>query len=219
MVTVHLKLDLTYRKKNKKIIMKLEMNKYNNGLKCFTFEKSLFKNSERVYDIIEGFREDYSNRLIPVLYYNRNEPLDIIDKSSLIKSVNYITFFGDKNNNIEKKEFVKLFDIKENNYSVQHIVISINKSKKYFKSLIKNIKKYKVLKNLIIKDYIDDKNIFINFIKDISDMKLLKTVKINFKGNLYKKQLKLIKKNIPNVTYTKRLNSDVYEFIYYNNKN
>lgn len=212
MVTVHLKLDLTYRKKNKKIIMKLEMNKYNNGLKCFTFEKSLFKNSERVYDIIEGFREDYSNRLIPVLYYNRNEPLDIIDKSSLINSVNYITFFGDKNNNIEKKVFVKLFDIKENNYSVQHIVISINKSKKYFKSLIKNIKKYKVLKNLIIKDYIDDKNIFINFIKDISDMKLLKTVKIRFKGKLDKATLDFMKKNFPKFSCSRIIYSDINEY-------
>ena len=192
--------------------MKLEMNKYNNGLKCFTFEKSLFKNSERVYDIIEGFREDYSNRLIPVLYYNRNEPLDIIDKSSLIKSVNYITFFGDKNNNIEKKEFVKLFDIKENNYSVQHIVISINKSKKYFKSLIKNIKKYKVLKNLIIKDYIDDKNIFINFIKDISDMKLLKTVKIRFKGKLDKATLDFMKKNFPKFSCSRIIYSDINEY-------
>ena len=212
MVTVHLKLDLTYRKKNKKIIMKLEMNKYKNGLKCFTFEKTLIKNSERVYHIIEGFREDYSNRIIPALYFNRNEPLDIIDKSALIKSVNYITFFGDENNNIEKKEFVKLFDIKENNYSVQHIVISINKSKKYFKSIIKNIKKFKVLKNLIIKDYIDDKDIFFNFINNISEMKLLKTVKIRFKGKLDKVTLDLMKKNFPKFSFSRIMYSDINEY-------
>ena len=72
---------------------------------------------------------------------------------------------------------------------------------------------------MVIKDYIDKFGNLLRLVQNISKLELLRTVKINFKGNLYKKQLKLIKKNIPNVTYTKRLNSDVYEFIYYNNKN
>ena len=212
MMTVNFKLDLKYRKNNKKIVMKFEMNKYNNGLKYFAFKKTLVKNEEKKYNIIECFREDYSNKIIPVLYFNKNAPLDIIDKPSLIKSINYITFFGDESNNIEKKEFMKLFDIEENNYSVQHIVISINKSKKYFKSLIKNIKKFRVLKNLIIKDYLDDKDIFINFIKNISDMKLLKTVKISFKGKLDKTTLDLMKKHFPKFSCSRIIYSDITEY-------
>ena len=212
MMTVNFKLDLKYRKNNKKIVMKFEMNKYKNGLKYFAFKKTLVKNEEKKYNIIECFREDYSNKIIPVLYFNKNAPLDIIDKPSLIKSINYITFFGDESNNIEKKEFMKLFDIEENNYSVQHIVISINKSKKYFKSLIKNIKKFRVLKNLIIKDYLDDKDIFINFIKNISDMKLLKTVKISFKGKLDKATLDLMKKHFPKFSCSRIIYSDITEY-------
>ena len=212
MMTVNFKLDLKYRKNNKKIVMKFEMNKFKNGLKYFAFKKTLVKNEEKKCNIIECFREDYSNKIIPVLYFNKNGPLDIIDKPSLIKSINYITLVGDESNNIEKKEFMKLFDIEENNYSVQHIVISINKSKKYFKSLIKNIKKFRVLKNLIIKDYLDDKDIFINFIKNISDMKLLKTVKISFKGKLDKATLDLMKKNFQKFSCSRIIYSDITEY-------
>ena len=55
--------------------------------------------------------------------------------------------------------------------------------------------------------------------QNIAKLDLLKTVKINFKGNLSHKALRLIKKNLPNITYTKNYNSDLYEFIYFNKKN
>ena len=65
---------------------------------------------------------------------------------------------------------------------------------------------------MIIKDYIDDKDIFFNFINNISEMKLLKTVKIRFKGKLDKVTLDLMKKNFPKFSFSRIMYSDINEY-------
>ena len=212
MVTVHFLLELCYLKNNKKIIMDLEMNKSKNGLKYYYFRKNLLKNGEKQYSIFEGFREDYSNKIIQIYYCNKNGPLEIIDKPSLMKSINGFTVVGEENSHIENKEFKKIFDIEENNYSLQNIIISIKKKQKVFKNLIKNINKFKVLKNLIIKDYIDDNDIFYELVNKISSMKLLKTVKISFKGNCDKNTVDLMKKSFLNFSCLKSVYSEITEY-------
>ena len=212
MVTVHFLLELSYLKNNKKIIMDLEMNKSKNGLKYYYFRKNVLKNGEKQYSIFEGFREDYSNKIIQIYYCNKNGPLEIIDKPSLMKSINGFTLVGEENSHIENKEFKKIFDIEENNYSLQNIIISIKKKQKVFQNLIKNINKFKVLKNLIITDYIDDNDIFYELVNKISAMKLLKTVKISFKGNCDKKTVDLMKKSFLIFSCSKIVYSEVTEY-------
>ena len=103
-------------------------------------------------------------------------------------------------------------------YSIQHIIINFGKNEKYFIKLINNIDKFKVLKNLIIKDYIIKSANLLRLIQNISHLDLLKTMKIYFKGNLNEKDLKLITKYIPNIYYSKKDNSDITEFIFHNKK-
>ena len=112
-----------------------------------------------------------------------------------------------------------LFELNENNYSVQHIIISLGRTEKYFNKLINNIDKFKVLKNLIIKDYINKFDNLLGLVQNLSRLDLLKTVKLYYKGVINYKALKLISKSIPNIYYWKKVNSDITEFIFHNNKN
>lgn len=57
-----------------------------------------------------------------------------------------------------------------------------------------------------------------DLISKISQKRLLKTVKFNYKGNLGEKTLNFIKQKIPNIYVTKKANSDIFEFSYINNK-
>ena len=218
MMTVYFKLELIFRKNPEKLLLDYEVNRSKNGLKNYYFRRSLYSKKNYKYNISESYKENCFNEKMLTLYVNRYG-FDEIDELPLIDTANYIVLISNEKATLNRKDIVNLFDINKNNYSIQHIIINLGKSESYFTKLINNIDKFKVLKNLVIKDYIDKFGNLLRLVQNISKLELLKTVKINFKGNLYKKQLKLIKKNIPNVTYTKRHNSDVYEFIYYNNKN
>ena len=155
------------------------------------------------------------------LYINKNG-FDYInnsvDNSSLISNLNYIILLSRKKSNLKINDINKIFDIKENNYSVQHIIINLGKKENYFQKLIINLHKYKVLKNLIIKDYIKNESNLLRIVKNVSKLKLLKTMKINFKGNLSNNSLNLIRKIIPDILFRKKENLNKIELTFYNDK-
>ena len=203
---------------NSEWLLDYEVNRSKNGLNNYYFKRFLYSKKNYKYNISESYKENCFNEKILTLYVNRYG-FDVVDELPLIDKANYVVLISKEKANLNRKEIVNLFDINKNNYSIQHIIINLGQSESYFTKLINNIDKLKVLKNLIIKDYIDKFGNLLRLVQNIAKLDLLKTVKINFKGNLYKKQLKLIKKNIPNITYTKNYNSDLYEFIYFNKKN
>ena len=218
MMTVYFKLELMFRKNPQKLLLDYEVNRSKNGLNNYYFKRFLYSKKNYKYNISESYKENCFNEKILTLYVNRYG-FDVVDELPLIDKANYVVLISKEKTSLNRKEIVNLFDINKNNYSIQHIIINLGQSESYFTKLINNIDKLKVLKNLIIKDYIDKFGNLLRLVQNIAKLDLLKTVKINFKGNLSHKALRLIKKNLPNITYTKNYNSDLYEFIYFNKKN
>ena len=218
MMTVIFKLGFVYTYNTKKLIANCEMNRATNGLKNYYFRRSIYKEENQRFNISEIYKENTFNEKLLTLYFNRYGPVDCCNKPPLTNNANYIVLISKKDISLCNKMVNDIFDIKENNYSIQHIIISLEKKEKCFNNLIKNISKFKVLKNLIIKDYIKNKNNLMDLISKISQKRLLKTVKFNYKGNLGEKTLNFIKQKIPNIYVTKKANSDIFEFSYINNK-
>jgi hypothetical protein len=218
MMTVIFKLGFVYTYNTKKLIANYEMNRVTNGLKNYYFRRSMYKEENQRFNISEIYKENTFNEKLLTLYFNRYGPVDCCNKPPLTNNANYIVLISKKDISLCNKMVNDIFDIKENNYSIQHIIISLEKKEKCFNNLIKNISKFKVLKNLIIKDYIKNKNNLMDLISKISQKRLLKTVKFNYKGNLGEKTLNFIKQKIPNIYVTKKANSDIFEFSYINNK-
>ena len=219
MTTILFKFNIKFQENHLNLLLNYEMNKSINGLKKYYFMKTLYNKKCKSIDISESYKENNFNEKVMTMYINRygcDNDNNSMNKLSLISNLNYIVLFSNKKSNLKKKEINGIFDIKENNYSVQHIIINLGKKEKFFIELIKNLHKFKVLKNLIIKDYIKDKANLIRIINNISKLKLLKTAKINFKGNLSYDSLNLIKKTIPDISFKKQANSNIIEFTFYN---
>ena len=221
MTTVFFKFNIKFQENHQNLLLNYEMNKSKNGLKKYYFMKTLYNKKCKSIDISESYKENNFNEKLMTMYINRcgcDNDNNSVNKLSLISNLNYIVLFSNKKSSLSKKEINEIFDIKENNYSVQHIIINLGKKEKFFNKLIKNLNKFKVLKNLIIKDYIKNKANLMMIINNISKLKMLKTVKINFKGKLSYDSLNLIKKTIPDISFKKKENTNIIEFTFYNNK-
>lgn len=212
------KCDMTFRKIRNELLLNCEMNKSVNGLKNYYFRRNISKRMKNIYTISESYTKDNSNSKKMTLYLNRFGLKNIVNPA-LIKDVNYIALLSNDKIKLKRKKIVNLFNINENNYSIQHILIDLGADEKYFIKLINNIEKFKVLKNLLIKDYIVKIDNLLRLIKNVSKLKLLRTMKIYFKGKLNNKSLNLIKKSIPFISFKREIDSDIMEFSFYNNKN
>ena len=221
MTTILFKFNIIFQENHQKLLLNYKMNKSKNGLKKYYFNQTLYNKKSELYTICQSYKENNFNKKVMTLYINKNG-FDYInnsvDNSSLISNLNYIILLSRKKSNLKICDVNKIFDIKENNYSVQHIIINLGKKENYFQKLIINLNKYKVLKNLIIKDYIINESNLLRIVKNVSKLKLLKTMKINFKGNLSNNSLNLIRKIIPDILFRKKENLNKIELTFYNDK-
>ena len=219
MMAVNFKFDILFRKDKEKIIINSEMIKSKNGLKNYHFIRTLYRNKKRLFHIVENYKENNFNKKNISVYFNNNGFNGYHDKFPLIKETNSIGLLSKRKKNIDKYNISNLFNIRENNYSIQHIIIDIGKGEKYFEKLIKNITKFKILKNLMIQDYFVDFDIFIRLLKGLSKLKLLGSVRIHFKGNLNENDIKIVKKYFPKISISEIENTGIIKFEFNKDKN
>ena len=130
-------------------------------------------------------------------FYENGRDFNSINLTN-INNINVIKIDGDSRK-INNEKINAIIDIKKNNYSLQEIKLSFRYNgfigDNFYKNLIKNISKFKVLKKLSLSDHITIEK-FKLFLDRISKLKLLEELylKVDAKSNI--KELKeLIKKN------------------------
>ena len=219
MMAVNFKFDILFKKDNHKIIINSEMLKSKNGLKNYHFIKTLYRNKKRLFHIVENYKENNFNKKNISVYFNNNGFKGYNDKFPLINETNSIGLLSKRNKIINKYNISDLFNIRENNYSIQHIIIDIGKGEKYFEKLIKNITKFKILKNLMIQDYFVDFDILIRLLKGLSKLKLLGSIRIHFKGNVNENDIKIVKKYFPKISISEIENTGIIKFEFIKDKN
>ena len=174
-----------------------------NGLKKYYYSIShinedSYKSNQICFE--EIYEEKENKDKILIFYENCRDFNNIILTN--IDNINAIRIDGNSRKiNIDKINAI--FDIKKNNYSLQEINLSfVNNGfigENYYKTLIKNISKFKVLKKLFLFDHISIEK-FKLFLDKISKLKLLEELYIKVDAKLYNniKELKeSIKKKFP----------------------
>ena len=177
-------------KRKRRIQQSFKMKISKGGKKNFTFQlQSLIKNSYWNF-----YKEKYEEKN---LKYFKNYD-EIRNYNISIEKLNFLGMKCHKNSDPEKID--KLFELKDNNYSIQEIVVNFENKKICIDNLIKNISKFRAIQNLVIFDKIRDKNIFMNFIEDISKLELLDVIEINCYEKLEDKEKNSIIKLLPKAT-------------------
>lgn len=174
------------------LVQSFKMKKSINNIKHYTFK--LVGHNEYFYVMFH--KEKYDNDKIKFFKnYGELNCLDVsIDKLNVLR-LRYNDEIKDKK--FYQKKINEIFDIKDDNYSVQEILVNFKSKEGFLDNLIKNISKFKVLQKLIIIDDIKDKKLYFKLIEDISKLVLLKSLSISCKEKLDKKQIKSIKKLLP----------------------
>jgi len=184
-------------------------------IRSFTMETT--KNGLKKYSYsVSHFNEDayISNQICLKEIYEENEKKDKIlkfyengrDFNSInlinINNINVIKIDGNSRK-INNENINAIFDIKKNNYSLQEINLSFRNNgfigENFYKTLIKNISKFKVLKKLSLSDHITIEK-FKLFLDRISKLKLLEELylKVDAKSFNNIEELKeSIKKKFP----------------------
>lgn len=202
------------------IIPVFKMQKCKNGLKTFSFAIGSQKGSFETISLIEKYEENEKNEFVLKKYKNTGFLNDVQNVS--IKNLNSIMIVNDKNREGKKIELQKirsLFNLEENNYSVEEIQLQLN----YMEvKLIDNISKFKVLQKLILFAPIKQKKILFQFLEDISNLGWLNEFNIIFEGKLSDEEEGLIQELLPDASIYKKYESSKtiyirqnYEFEYF----
>ena len=170
------------------------MEKFNNGLKSYSF--SVYrKNDGHGWNLYsEDYEENQNNNKV-VKKYEDMTSIDYNKEKISIKNLDYINCIAVNGKNLNKIEDLLL--IEKNNYSLQEISLEINDNN--FNYYLKNISNFRMLKKILVffnKE--TDSDILIQLVKDISKLYLMETIAIKYKGNLSKNQKNIIKSLIKN---------------------
>ena len=193
-----------------------------NGLKKYNYSVSHFNEDAKISNqicFVEIYEENEKKDKI-LKYYENCRDFNNINLTN-IDNINIIKIDGNSRK-ISIDKINDIFDIKKNNYSLQEINLSFKNNgfigEKYYKTLIKNISKFKVLKKLFLSDHITIEK-FKLFLDKISKLKLLEELYLNVEAKLLNniKELKeSIKKKFP------LCKVEVYDYVFlriYQNNN
>ena len=173
------------------------MNIYKNSYKHFNFSVNKYKKDKKnSWNFFHCLKEKYENKFQKELilkYYKNYMNIDDID-IKIDKNINIIKIFGIGELNEE------IFDLKENNYSVQEIYLNLDQDCN--EKLLQNISRFKSLKKLYLFDRIYKNELF-GFIDDILKLKLLDELFIKIYGKFSKDEINSIKKLLPNSSIQK----------------
>ena len=186
-------INITYRYQYhifKYYIRTFTMETTNNGMKNYCYSVGhINEDANNINEIcfIEKYEEKKNKVKILKYYENRKDYNDISIKLSNIVNINVIKINANgRKINVDKIN--EIFDIKNNNYSLQEIDLSFKYNgfdgEKYYKNLIKNISKFKVLKKLFLYDPISIEKSKL-FIDKISKLKLLEEIYIEVDAKLF----------------------------------
>ena len=148
-------------------IFTMEITK--NGLRKYRYTENHLNEDALIYKKIcleEIFEEKENGNKILKSYTNGFDYNNINLNLTNINNINTIIING-KGRKINTNKINAIFDVKKNNYSLQEIILSFEGSgfngENYYKTLMKNISKFKVLQKLFLYDNIsyDNFNIFI----------------------------------------------------------
>ena len=112
------------------------------------------------------------------------------------KNINIIKIYDNHNGELNDE----IFDLKENNYSVQEIYLNLDQDCN--EKLLQNISRFKSLKKLYLFDRIYKNELF-GFIDDILKLKLLDELFIKIYGKFSKDEINSIKKLLSNSSIQK----------------
>lgn len=178
------------------LLPSFKMTKSKNELKRFSFKMGGSENNFSWGCIKELYEENENKQIVLKSYYNLAQIKDIEDLSLDYANVLKLKNREKKSRKLEESQIEKILCIKENNYSIQEISLNL----KYFnENMIREISKFKTLEKICIQSTIKDKKKLMKFIKDLSQLNLLKIILIRFKGNLSSNDKKQIKNLISNI--------------------
>ena len=181
---------LTRKSIIKQKALSFKMKKEKDGKKYFTIKLDGYKNKS----YCKFYKEKYEEKN---LKYFKN--YDILNNYNV--SMEKLNFLGMKyHENCDVEKINKLFELKDNNYSLQEIVLNFQNKKINIDNLFKNITKFRVIQNIVILDKIRDKTKFMNYIEDISKLELLNVIKLCCFDGLFAKEKDIIKKLLSKAT-------------------
>ena len=181
---------LTRKNIIKQKVLSFKMKKAKDGKKYFNIKLDGYKNKS----YCKFYKEKYEEKN---LKYFKN--YDILNNYNVsMEKLNFLGMGYHENCDVEKIN--KLFELKDNNYSLQEIVLNFQNKKIDIDNLFKNITKFRVIQNIVIFDKIKNKNKFMNFIEDISKLDLLNVIKLCCFDRLSAKEKDIIKKLLPKAT-------------------
>ena len=171
------------------------IKKYKNGLKKYCFYMDVDLENGMALFCEEKYEENEKKEKILKYYANVNGfdvGINSLDKLNVIK-------LRDKGKKLrlDKDKIKNLFNIQNNNYSLQEMSLCI---KDFDETNLEKISKFKVLRKLVIKNSFKNKNYFFKFVQDISELPLLNIIILSYRGKLSKKEKQLIKKLLPEVS-------------------
>ena len=181
------------------------METTNNGLRKYCYNVRHIDEDALISHIIcleEKFEEKENVNKILKSYINCKDYDNVSLNSKNINEINFIIIDG-HGRKINAEKINAIFDIKKNNYSLQEINLSFVGNgffgDNYYKNLIKNISKFKVLKKLYLYDHISYEKFKI-FLDKISKLKFLEEILIKVDAKLcnnIEELKKLIKMKLP----------------------
>ena len=181
------------------------MESKRNGLRKYCNSEIHFDEDALISNKIclkEKYEEKENGNKVLKYYENSRDYNNISLNSANIDNINVIKING-KSRKINIDKINDIFDIKKRNYSLEEISLLFESKEfigeKYYKSLMKNISKFKVLKKLFLYDPISYEK-FKLFLDKISKLRLLEEISIKVDAKLCNniKELKdSIKKKFP----------------------
>ena len=159
------------------------------GLRKYCYSESHFNEDAKISNIIclkEKYEEKENGNKVLKYYENCRDYNNISLNLANNDNINVIKING-KSRKINANKVNDIFEIKKRNYSLEEISLLFEgkefTGEKYYKSLMKNISKFKVLKKLYLYDPISYEK-FNLFLDKISKLKFLEEISIKVDAKL-----------------------------------
>ena len=194
-------LKLIIYKKNGTLCPKFKFIRLKNGKKIYTFSIKKYDVKDEAFFnncLKEKYRENEEGKQLLKYFINEDDFQNFDDILSL-DNLNVLKI-SESGRNLDKNALNKLFNIKNNNYSIQKLYLDLNEKYINYDYLFKNIPKFKCLNDLNFINHSKSKKKLLNLIEDIAKLRFLQKIKIYYFEKLCQKEINLIKKLICDIS-------------------
>ena len=179
---------------------KFKFIKLKNGKK-YTFSMKNFSVKDEAFFskcFKEIYRENEEGKKI-LKYFSNYDDIQTFHDILSLDNLNVLKIC-DSGRNLDINVFNKLFNIKDNNYSIQELYLDLNTKYINYDYLFKNIPKLKCLKRLNFINHVKNNKKLLTLIENVSKLPFLEKIKIEYFGKLSQKEINSIEKLIPFIT-------------------